>query len=143
MKTKTILLAIIAIAIIALPASLAFAGSYNQNDEDNGKSVERGTGKVNGLDGCAPPTQSGNYWVFVPTGLLPPDWSHEWEGGPCCPSNNYPDPATSEYPYPNQCCNGPDYLPEGPPFYGAESGEHAPGNHCLCFGIRGWPHPPS
>ncbi len=130
--------------IFAVPA--VFAGNKNQNDETNGKSVERGTGKANGLDGCAPPAQSGDRWVYVPSDLLdeflaaiginpPYDFYHEWVGGPCCPSNAYPDPAVSLYPLPNQCGNPPDYFPAPP----IESGEAVPGNHCLCFAIRGYP----
>ena len=112
---------------LTLATNVVFAGNKNQNDITNGKSVERGTGKINHEDGCAPPEQSGNYWVFLPV-ALPPGWANEWEGGPCCPSNTYL--AVSAYPLPNQCCNPPDEGPMG-----------VPGNHCLCFQIRGYPIP--
>jgi len=137
-KIKVLLFTLFLLGISLLTSSV-MAGSKNHND-GNGKSYERGTGQLNGLDGCKPPEQSGNYWVYIPTELLPPGWSHEWEGGPCCPSNILSG-VDNNYPLPNQCCNGPDYLPDGPPFHGAPSGEAAPGNHCECFEIRGWPIP--
>ena len=118
----------------------------NHNDTTNGKSVERGTGKVNMQQGCAPPTQSGE--VLINMDFLPgeldfinlmladvdagvPYWQIEvedWWGGPCCASNEL---AENGNPLPNQCCNGPD----GPPLSGV------PGNHCRCFELRGWPIP--
>jgi hypothetical protein len=134
---------IMAIIILSTPAYLAFAGSKNQNG-DHGT---QGTEIVNGLDGCAPGLQAGNRWVYVPSDTLdvflaiigvPQPWNifHEWEGGPCCPSNTLSG-IGSDYPLPNQCCNGPDYLPED--LGGFPTGEHAPGNHCVCFEIRGYP----
>ena len=48
-----------------------------------------------------------------------------WWGGPCCASNMEAGPKVY---LPNQCCNPPDFV-----------GEPAvPGNHCLCFEIRGY-----
>jgi len=141
MKERSLVLAIALLLFLsaALLVSAAIAGSNNQNDE-NGKSYERGTGKINGLEGCRPPEQSGNYWVYVPTELLPLGWSHEWEGGPCCPSNA-PSGIGDNYPLPNQCCNPPDYLPSPPAPAETPTGEQQPGNHCECFEIRGWPIP--
>lgn len=151
MKKKLIMITLVLTMMLSLPLTLneVFAGNLNQNDDlaFAGKSVERGTGKANGLDGCAPPTQSGNLWVYVPSDLLdaillslpfplpePLSYYHEWEGGPCCPSNTLSE-LGNEYPLPNQCCNGPDYFPAPP----IESGEASPGNHCVCFEIRGYP----
>ena len=141
MKTKLKLLLLTSLLLsIALLSSPVMAGSKNQNDE-NGKSYERGTGRTTGTNmlGCRPPENAPNYWVYLPTDLLPPiPLLHEWEGGPCCPSNILSG-IGNDYPLPNQCCNGPDYLPDGPPFFGATSGEEAPGNWCLCFHVRGYP----
>ncbi len=147
MKKKIILmmLVVMLVSTLVLSTPAVLAGNKNQNDETNGKSVERGTGKVNGQDGCVPPAKSGDRWVYVPSGLLdgiladmgipgPYDSYHEWKGGPCCPSNMLSD-VGSNHPLPNQCCNGPDYFPAPP----VESGESGPGNHCVCFGIRGYP----
>jgi hypothetical protein len=143
MKKKTVSITLILIIALSLTliTNTVFAGNKNQNDETNGKSVEKGTGKINGQDGCRPDEQSGNFMVYVPT-ELPPGWSNDWEGGPCCPSN-FIDLDYSEYPFPNQCCNAPDYYPEGHPDAGEETGEHHPGNHCLCFALREWPRPPA
>lgn len=126
--------------VMVLLTSSALAGTKNQNDE-NGKSYERGTGRTAEMNmlGCRPNTNAPDSWVYVPTDLLPPvEFFHEWLGGPCCPSNILSD-TTNQYPLPNQCCNPPDYLPEGPPFFGEPSGEQAPGNWCLCFHLRGYP----
>ncbi len=141
MSKKMAILLLLTLSILLLGFSMqlsANAGSNNQNDE-NGKSYERGTGKINGLDGCRPPESSGNYWVYVPADL-PPGWSSEWEGGPCCPSNMLSE-IGNNYPLPNQCCNPPDYMPSPPLPPETPSGEQQPGNHCLCFEVRGWPIP--
>ena len=53
--------------VLSIPTALA--GNKNQNDITNGKSVERGTGKINGKDGCAPPTQSGEKMVYMDISL--------------------------------------------------------------------------
>ena len=132
--------------ILSVPAVLA--GNKNQNDDlaFAGKSVERGTGKVNGIDGCAPPTQSGDEWVYMAISeeeltalnvIFEPDIiSIEWKGGPCCPSNVPSDSFTflndHQYPLPNQCCNPPNMGP---------AGSGVPGNHCVCFELRGYPFP--
>ncbi len=139
MKNKLRLLLLTTLILgIALLSSSVMAGSKNQNN-GNGKSDLRGTGKINGLNGCAPPLESGNYMIYMPSDL-PPGWSHEWEGGPCCPSN-IPSGMGNNYPLPNQCCNPPDYLPSPPWDPETPTGAHHPGNHCLCFEIRGWPIP--
>ncbi len=121
MKTRTILLTFITIAIIALPTSIAFAGFNNQNDENNGKSVERGTGKLNHKDGCNVPAQAGNVAVYIP-----PE-NTVWWGGPCCKGPIFLDGIY----FPNQCCNPPDFILD----------EGVPGNHCLCFFNRGFTGP--
>ena len=131
------------IMILVLPISGTLAGSKNRNGEHGAQ----GTGKVNGKDGCAPPTESGNRLVNVMSeeerietnimleSMPNPDGSHwqirdiNWMGGPCCPSN---DLNAEDIPLPNQCCNGPDM---GPP------GSGVPGNHCLCFALRDYPFP--
>jgi hypothetical protein len=124
MKMKKIMLLIVVIVLVmVLSAPAVLAGSNNQNGS-NGKSSEMGTNRVNNLDGCRPDVQSGNRDVFLPGyGIV--------DGGPCCPSNIYeflgePIPA----PAPNQCCNPPDSEPIPPP-------GGVPGNHCLCFLLRG------
>ncbi len=128
---------IMTVIILSTPAYLAFAGSKNQNG-DNGT---QGTDKLNGLDGCRPGLQAGDYWVYVPSDVLDQlgfvdPYFHEWQGGPCCPSNTLSG-IGSDYPLPNQCCNGPDFLPED--MGGFPTGEQAPGNHCVCFEIREYP----
>lgn len=133
--------------VLSIPVVLA--GYRNQNDITNGKSVDRGTGKVNGKDGCAPPTQSGDRWVnmgdeeelaninLMLASMPNPDGSYwqinsmDWKGGPCCPSNTLSD-TVNEHPLPNQCCNAPDMDPPG---------TGVPGNHCMCFSLRGYPIP--
>ena len=127
------LLVILAIIVLALPLNIALAGSKNQNGENGAQ----GTDKINDKEGCRPNENAGNYWVYIPTELIPPEPSflHEWEGGPCCPSNILSG-IGENYPLPNECCNGPDHLPF-PPF--TPTGESAPGNHCLCFALRGYP----
>jgi hypothetical protein len=143
MKKKIILTTLVLILMTTLVLSVpaVFAGNKNQNDETNGKSVERGTGKLsNGLplqsnvpwptfdifgkyvEGCRA-LGGGNVMVYVPG-------EGDWPGGPCCPSNTYLDPAVSAYPLPNQCCNPPDFLlPLG-------TLPSVPGNHCICFIYR-------
>ncbi len=120
MKTKTILVLIITIALFAFPVNIALAGYNNQND-DNGNSAERGTGKENYKDGCNVPASAGNVAIYIPPeGPI-------WWGGPCCKG-----PSLDEGLYlPNQCCNPPDFLP----------GPGVPGNHCLCFFNRGFTGP--
>jgi hypothetical protein len=130
-KTSSKALIITLILLLMLPTALAFAGNKNQNTEENGKSVERGTGKTNGLDGCRPGTMAPNVWIFIPSDL-PPGWSHTWQGALCCAARSL---GIHDYfenepvYYPNQCCNPPD----------TEGG--VPGNHCLCFMNRGYPIP--
>jgi hypothetical protein len=137
MKKAILVAVVISILLMALAPAVVFAGDRNSNGENG----EHGTGIINGLNGCRPPIEAGDYWVYVPTELLPPiDVLHEWMGGPCCPSNE-PSNTNNAYPLPNQCCNPPDYLPNIPPFNGAPSGEQRPGNHCLCFELRGYPLP--
>ena len=128
------LLVILTIITLALPLNVAFAGSKNQNGENGAQ----GTDKINDKEGCRPNENAGNYWVYIPTELIPPEPSflHEWEGGPCCPSNILSG-IGENYPLPNECCNGPDHLP--PEMGGGLTGEYAPGNHCLCFAYRGYP----
>ena len=122
---------LMAIIVLATPVYVAFAGSKNRNG-DNGA---QGTDKLNDREGCRPNAHAGNYWVYIPSEFLPPEpLFHEWEGGPCCPSNTLSG-IENDYPLPNECCNGPDTLPF-PPFIG----EPSPGNHCLCFEIRGYPY---
>lgn len=125
----------------ALSAQSVFAGNRNANG-DNGT---QGTDILNGLSGCKPPLQSSQktqYWVYVPSELLDSfgfsaPYFHEWMGGPCCPSNVRSN-IGNNYALPNQCCNGPDYLPEF--LGGGPTGEQGPGNHCECFEIRGYPY---
>jgi hypothetical protein len=126
---------ILAILILAIPVSLAFAGSKNQNGENG----IQGTDKINNIDGCRPNENAGDVWVYVPSAILDalgftdPVY-HEWKGGPCCTSNTLSG-IGEDYPLSNECCNGPDTVPiPGIP------GEPAPGNHCLCFAIRGYPY---
>lgn len=123
--------------LMIIPTFMVYAGSKNQNGENG----SQGTGILNGLDGCRAGENSGNYWVYVPSQTLDfygftDAYFHEWMGGPCCPSNMNSD-IGNDYPLPNQCCNGPDYLPDF--LGGAQTGEQAPGNHCECFEIRGYP----
>jgi hypothetical protein len=138
MKTQSkLILTVMLIFSLSLVIQPTLAGSKNQNGT-NGKSYDRGTGRTTGMnmEGCRPPENAPNEWVYLPTELLPPDpFFHEWLGGPCCTSNMLSGTGNN-YPLPNQCCNGPDYLPF-PPF--APTGEAAPGNWCLCFHIRGYP----
>jgi hypothetical protein len=119
------MLMLLTIATVAFATPLAFAGRNNQNG-DNGKSLERGTGKVNEQEGCRPDEQSGSYTIdmafsseeraFI-DGLLASLelqlTTEYWAGGPCCPSNQYD--STSGLPLPNQCCNPPDMGPVGVP----------------------------
>jgi hypothetical protein len=130
---RTILTTIIAIMALALVTSTAFAGHYNQNTDENGKSVELGTGKSNPevpsgvhIDGCRPPEESGSVWVQILPAFLGP-----WEGGLCCASNTVVGETSGGVPIyaPNQCCNPPQ----------REGYDLVPGNHCECFGIRGYP----
>jgi hypothetical protein len=130
---------LLVVAIFAVPAYMVFAGSKNQNGENG----IQGTDRLNGLDGCRPGIQSGNYWVYVPSDVLDgfgftAPFFHEWEGGPCCPSNTLSD-VGNLYPRSNECCNGPDYLPSPPFDPEIPTGEQAPGNHCICFEIREYP----
>jgi hypothetical protein len=138
-------------SILALSVPTVLAGTRNQNANpdslayDAGNSIERGTGRINGGEGCRPDVQSGNYTVDMAfgaeelaaingllAGLTPPLYltTDEWVGGPCCPSNQID--GASGLPLPNQCCNPPDM---GPP------GTGVPGNHCECFELRGYPFP--
>lgn len=127
---------------LAVSVPFALAGWNNQND-DNGNSLLQGTGKVNEREGCRPNVQAGS--VTVDMGFSPEELANinallaslglqlttdEWQGGPCCPSNQYD--GDSGLPLPNQCCNPPDM---GPP------GTGVPGNHCECFELRGYPFP--
>ena len=124
MRKIMLVAAVIVVILMALSAGAVLAGDNNQNGDHGSQGTER----ENGKDGCQ--ARGGDYWVYIDS-VLPPEWSHEWEGGPCCPSN---EPATdygSSLPLPNQCCNPPDI-----PFDG--EGGH-PGNHCLCFFMRGYP----
>lgn len=119
-------------------ASGVFAGNKNANG-DHGV---QGTDKLNGKEGCRPGLNSGDRWVYVPSDLLDDfglsdPYFHEWMGGPCCPSNTLSG-LGNNYPLPNQCCNGPDYLPDS--MGGFPTGEQGPGNHCECFEIRGYPY---
>jgi hypothetical protein len=125
-KVKKIVLVAIGIVVLlmALSGGAVLAGDNNQNTPENGKSVERGTGRTTevnegaGYDGCQ--ALGGDYPVYIP----PEDII--WLGGPCCPSNILNGEGV---PYPNECCNPPDFI-------------HAqPGNHCLCFAIRGFTTP--
>jgi len=135
MRKKTIVVTLlILISILAIPSIITYAGNNNNNDE-NGKSAERGTGKVNHKDRCRPDVQAGNVWIHIPESIPLPGWitSRDWEGAPCCAhraggsvSNIGGDPVY----LPNQCCNPPDEGPFG-----------VPGNHCLCFMLRGYPVP--
>ena len=137
---KRIILVVVSIVLlITLFPTTVLAGDRNANG-DNGS---QGTGILNGKDGCRPGVQSGDYWVYIPSPLLDSfgltdSYYHEWLGGPCCPSN-ISSGIGNDYPLSNQCCNGPDYAPEGPPLFGAPTGEQAPGNHCECFELRGYP----
>ena len=117
---------------LTMMTNVVFAGHNNQNTVDNGKSVERGTGKYNELDGCNPDINAPNVWIdigFVP----PPITTSIWQGAPCCAhrAGGSIDVFEGEPVWmPNQCCN--------PPYY---TGEFVPGNHCRCFENRGWPDP--
>lgn len=99
--------------------------------------MERGTGKVNGQNGCRAygGTTAVILGMFNPFTEQPGPWVVE--GGACCASNKEavtsPTTGGTTYYEPVQCCNPPDYLPF-PPF--DETGEQVPGNHCLCFEIR-------
>jgi hypothetical protein len=143
-KIVVFMLSLLLVATLSLSLPLALAGWNNQND-DSGNSLLRGTGKVNMQEGCRPNIQAGSITIdmgFSPEelgainaflgSLDPPLYltTDEWEGGPCCPSNQYD--SSSSLPLPNQCCNPPDM---GPP------GTGVPGNHCECFELRGYPFP--
>lgn len=93
----------------------------NQNDE-NGKSAERGTNNFNGMDGCRIPARAGNVNILIP----PPFGPEVLEGGPCCASNTYLTIGPFSGYLPNDCCNPPEFL----------FGIAVPGNHCLCFELR-------
>jgi hypothetical protein len=128
MKNKTVSMTLFLIIVLSLSmvTITVFAGHNNQNTIDNGKSVERGTGKLNGQDGCRPNIQAGS--VNIDGDF--PDFGNGgeiWAGAYCCASNHIDE--VSGYPTPNQCCNHPDL---GPP------GSGVPGNHCLCFELRGF-----
>jgi len=130
---KLILLISVIVLLMALSPTMVLAGSKNMNGENG----DQGTEKVNGKDGCQANVHSGDRWVYVPSSAFPESpYYHEWKGGPCCPSNVLASTigAVSIYTLPNQCCNGPDYLPGTTDIY-----EPAPGNHCLCFADRGYP----
>ena len=111
---------------LALATNVVFAGNKNMNG-DHGI---QGTGKINDKSGCR--AMGGDIAVD-----LGPPLGAVW-GGACCASNEYLYTTTGEgndvY-APVQCCNPPDHLPF-PPFTDTE--EHHPGNHCLCFEIRGY-----
>lgn len=77
MRKKTVFTLLMLITLLSNPSIIIYAGNINNNDE-KGKSMERGTGKINHLDGCRPNVQAGNIWVFIPSDL-PPGWSHVWE----------------------------------------------------------------
>ena len=144
----TLFLTLISTLVLSVPTVLA--GNMNHNADpdfppayDAGNSIIRGTGKVNGQDGCRPDEHSGTFTIdmaFSPedrahldallAGLTPSLYltTELWEGGPCCRSNQVDE--ASGLPTPNQCCNPPDM---GPP------GSGVPGNHCECFEDRGYP----
>ncbi len=121
MKNKNLLKIqlLLAIVLLVTPIYIAYAGSKNQNGEHG----TQGTDIINGLDGCRPNTQSGDYNVYVPSdvvdgfldlfGIPQESWwfFHEWQGGPCCPSNTL-SAEGNNYPLPNECCNVPDFLPD-------------------------------
>jgi hypothetical protein len=154
MKKALLIVAVIVLAMTLSPMAV-LAGTGNQNG-DNGKSSERGTEKINHKEGCRPNTTR-EYWVYMGNPLIDvlmdllgappppsenPDYYNEWKGGPCCPSNE-PSETTNAYPKPNQCCNGPDLeiIPGPFPPFPIEISEPAPGNHCLCFALQGYPMP--
>ncbi len=105
-----------------LSIPVAFAGNKNQN----GTNGTQGTMIMNGKDGCRPDMQAGSVWVQV----VPPFVDGPWKGGPCCadrangPIGEYLGEPLYET---NQCCNPPDDI------------NLQPGNHCLCFHLRGYP----
>jgi hypothetical protein len=147
--TTLTMLVLMLISTLALSVPTILAGTNNQNANpdspayDAGNSINLGTGKVNEGEGCRPNVQSDNYTIDM--GFSTEERAHidallaslglqltteEWDGGPCCPSNQID--GDSGLPLPNQCCNPPDM---GPP------GTGVPGNHCECFELRGFPFP--
>jgi hypothetical protein len=118
---KMLFVAGIVVILMTLSAGIVLAGDRNSN----GPHGSHGTGIENGKEGCR--AGGGDYYVYVPTDL-PPGWSNEWLGGPCCPSN-ISSGVGNDYPLPNQCCNPPDDV------------HPQPGNHCECFEMRGYPIP--
>jgi hypothetical protein len=125
-RNPTTFIIVLAICLaIAIP--LVTAGSKNQND-GNGKSNERGTGKINGREGC-------EAWGGHKAVDLGPPLGAVW-GGACCPSNEQLGTTAggNNVHAPNQCCNPPDYVPGTP----IPTGLQQPGNHCECFAIRGY-----
>ena len=119
--------------ILALPISGTLAGSKNQNGENG----DQGTDKINGNEGCR--AMGGMKAVDLgPIFGSIFGYQYVW-GKACCASNILVETVdvegeTINVREPNQCCNGPDFIPTpGGPI---PSGEHAPGNHCLCFAIN-------
>jgi hypothetical protein len=136
MKNKTVSMTLFLIIVLSLSmVTISVFAGHNNNNYKNGKSAERGTGKANGLNGCAPPTQAGSVNI---DGNFPNlgNGGEIWAGAYCCASNHIDE--VSELPTPNQCCNPPDYLPSPPFDPETPTGEHVPGNHCLCFELRGF-----
>jgi hypothetical protein len=117
MKKIMLVATLIVVIVMALSAGAVFAGDKNQNGEHG----VQGTAKENNQDGCRP--AGGDVFVAVNPGTV-------WLGGACCPSHS--EPLVGGYPPSNQCCNPPDYLP----FPSSQ-----PGNHCLCFEMRGFTGP--
>jgi hypothetical protein len=116
-KNIVIALSLMLFATLALATPIALA-AFNAHIPSN-----QGTGIVNELDGCRPPANapSVNIDGDFPEALGGPIWA----GAYCCASNHIDE--DSGYPTPNQCCNPP-----------AATGIYVPGNHCLCFQLRGF-----
>ena len=123
------------ITILVLPIPGTFAGSKNQNGENG----IQGTDKINGKEGC----RAMGGMKAVDLGELFESimgYRYVW-GKACCASNILVETVDVEGEdtqvfEPNQCCNGPDFIPTpGGPI---PSGEYAPGNHCLCFTLNGY-----
>jgi hypothetical protein len=138
MKKQIMVTAFLLIATLTLSQPIAFAVN-NPNIPDN-----QGTSKVSNalpeqskvpqpvidldgddygdfVEGCR--ARGDDVAVFIP-GVA------TWLGGPCCASNMETAPESGVY-FPNQCCTPPDFV-----------GEPAvPGNHCLCFLLRGYISP--
>ena len=142
--TKSNAVFLMLIILIAAPSFIAFAGNKNQNG-DNGDQgtnkdssqlpdesnvpfpagvVEDMMGDPHVVEGCR--ANGGDEIIYV--GFIPDILFDETLGGTCCASN-YVDESVSPYPWPNECCNPPDIL------YPPET--YTPGNHCLCFVMRG------